>query len=111
MKLCEERRLDPFAGLVARPQIIAERFYDVVRGDTEVSFPSLEHLQNGGEHADDGAVRAVDAFVESAQSIEVTEELVSPIDQVNDHRGAVRESEPHASKAWRLWLAARAAQA
>ena len=43
------------------------------------------HLENGLQHADDGAVGAVHAFVESAQSVEMTEELVGPVNQVDDH--------------------------
>jgi hypothetical protein len=36
------------------------------------------------QNADDGAVRAVHAFVEPAQPVEVTEELVGAVDEVSD---------------------------
>jgi hypothetical protein len=48
-----------------------------------------EHLEHGLQHADDGAVGAVHAFVESAQAVEVTEEFVSAVDEVNDHFGSM----------------------
>jgi len=46
---------------------------------------SSEHLENGLQHAADRAVRAVFAFVEPAQTVEVREEFVGAIDEVNDH--------------------------
>jgi hypothetical protein len=42
-------------------------------------------LENSLQHANDGALRAVLAFGEPAQSVEVTEELVGPVNQVDDH--------------------------
>jgi hypothetical protein len=45
----------------------------------------VDHLEHGLQHADDGAIGAVHAFVESAQSVEMTEELVGAVDEVNDH--------------------------
>ena len=51
--------------------------------------PVLDHLEHGLQHADDGAVRAVLAFVEPAQAVEVTEELVGAVDEVNDHFGSL----------------------
>ena len=42
-------------------------------------------LEHGLQHADDRAVRAVFAFGKPAQAVEVTEELVSAVDEVNDH--------------------------
>ena len=45
----------------------------------------VDHLENGLQHADDGAVGAVHAFVEPAQAVEVTEEFVGAVDEVNDH--------------------------
>ena len=47
----------------------------------------VDHLEHGLQHADDGAVRAVFAFVEPTQPVEVTEEFVSAVDKVNDHFG------------------------
>jgi hypothetical protein len=49
------------------------------------------HLENGLQHADDCAIGTVHAFVEPAQAIEVTEELVSAVDEVNDHFGSMKQ--------------------
>jgi len=53
--------------------------------DTKVNAVVLQHLKNGLQHTDNGAVRTVLAFGKPAQAIEVTEELVSAVDEVNDH--------------------------
>ena len=45
----------------------------------------VQHLENGLQHTDDRAVRAVFAFGEPAQSVEVTEEFVSAVDKMDDH--------------------------
>ena len=45
----------------------------------------VDHLEHGLQNADDGAIRAVFAFVEPAQAVEVTEEFVSAVDKMNDH--------------------------
>jgi hypothetical protein len=42
-------------------------------------------LQNRIENSDDGAERAVFALVETAQSVEVTEQLIRSIDEMDDH--------------------------
>src|SRR6202035_3556055 len=54
-------------------------------GDTEIGVAGLDHLEHGLQHADDSAVRAVHSFVEPAQPVEVTEELVGAVDEVNNH--------------------------
>ena len=51
MELCPERGLDALAGLVARPEAIAERLDDVIGGDADVGRAALEHLHHGAEHA------------------------------------------------------------
>ena len=79
-------RLDAFARLVAGPEGVAERFDDVVGGDADVRGAPLDHLQHGVQHADDRAVRRVLAFVEAAQAVEVTEQLVRAVDEVGYHR-------------------------
>jgi hypothetical protein len=80
-----QRGLDAGAGLVVRPKPIAKRLDHVVGGDAEVRVAVLDHLEDGLQDADNGAVRAVHAFVEPAQPVEMTEEFVSAIDEVNDH--------------------------
>src|SRR6266513_2369089 len=94
MELREQRGLDAGAGLVVRPKSIAKRLDHVVGGDAEIGVAVLDHLENGLQHADDGAVRAVLAFVESAQAVEVTEEFVSAVDEVNDHFGSILDLAP-----------------
>src|SRR5213076_1769680 len=87
MELREQRGLDADAGLVVRPKSIAKRVDHVVGGDAEVSVAALDHLEHGLQHADDSAVRAVHAFVEPAQAVEVTEELVGTVNEMDDHFG------------------------
>ena len=85
MELREQRTLDAGAGLVVRPKPIAKRFDHVVGGDAEVRVAVLDHLKHGLQHANDRAVRAVHAFVEPAQAVEVTEQFVGAVDEVDDH--------------------------
>src|SRR5207245_7212828 len=47
----------------------------------------LDHLENGLQHADDGAVRAVLAFGKPAQAVEVAKELVGTVSEMDDHFG------------------------
>ena len=42
-------------------------------------------MEHGLQHADDRAVRAVLAFGEPAQPVEVTEEFVGAVDEVRNH--------------------------
>ena len=53
--------------------------------DTKVNAVVLQHLKNGLQHADDGAVRTVFAFGKPAQAIEVTKEFVSAVDEMHYH--------------------------
>jgi hypothetical protein len=99
MELREQRRIDAFAGLVAGPLVIAERFDHVVGGDAQVRRACLEHREHGVEHSGRGTHRLVPAGG-AAQPEEVAEQLVRAIDQVNDHaapmvvgRGADVQSE------------------
>src|SRR2546421_4043117 len=85
MKLREQRRLDPLTRLVARPKAITEGLDDVIGRHTEMRRPLLDHLQHGMQHAVYGAEGSIVAFVEAAQTIEVAEQLVRPVNQMNDH--------------------------
>src|SRR5205085_7208332 len=85
MKLREQRRLDPLTRLVARPKSITEGFDDVIGRHAEMRRPLLDHLQHGMQHAVYGAEGSIVAFVEAAQTIEVAEQLVRPVNQMNDH--------------------------
>ena len=85
IKLCEQRALDPSASLVVRPKPIAKRLDHVIGGNAEVSGVGLQHLENGLQHANDRAVRAVFAFCKSAQSVKVTKQFVSAVNKMNYH--------------------------
>ena len=85
MKLREQRRLDPVTCLVARPKSITEGLDDVIGRHAEMRRPLLDHLQHGMQHAVYGAEGSIVAFVEAAQTIEVAEQLVRPVNQMNDH--------------------------
>ena len=63
VELRPQRRLDAFAGLVAGPEIVAERLDDVIGGHADVRRPVLEHLHDGAEHAGDGAERRIGQFL------------------------------------------------
>jgi hypothetical protein len=59
----------------------------VIGCDTEVSRAAFDHLEHAIQDADDGAVRLVFAFVESPQSIEMSEQLVRTVDEMDEHSG------------------------
>ena len=46
---------------------------------------SSEHLEHGLQHANDRAVRAIHAFVEPAEPVEVTEQFVGTVNKMDDH--------------------------
>ena len=89
-ELRAQHGLDARAGLVAGPQRIAKRLDDVVGCDAQVRCTLLDHFQHALEDSGDCAERSVLALVEAAQSVEMTEQLVRPVDQVHDHAGAPR---------------------
>ena len=55
----QQRRIDAFAGLVAGPEIVAERLDDVIGGDADVRRAFFEHLRDRAQHAGDRAERPV----------------------------------------------------
>ena len=59
----------------------------MIRRHTDVRGSFLDHLQHRMQHADDCAEGPILAFVEAAQPIEVTEQLVRAVNEVNDHGG------------------------
>jgi hypothetical protein len=85
IELRPERALDPLPRLVAGPEIVAERFDDVIGRHADVRRAGLEHLRDGVQHAGDGAERRI-ALAETADAVEVAKELVRAVDQMNDHR-------------------------
>ena len=42
----------------------------------------VDHLEHGLQHTDDGAVRAVFAFVKPPQAVEVAKELVGTVNEM-----------------------------
>ena len=86
LELGAERALDAGAGLVAGPEVVAERLDHVVGGDAEMGGAALDDLQHGVQHAGDRAEGLVLALVEAALAVEVAEQLVGAVDEVDDHR-------------------------
>src|SRR6266850_5581392 len=92
MELRPERGIDALAGLVAEVELVAEGFNDVIGRHPDVRGSRLDHLEHGSDHPRDRAEGSVLALVESAEAVEVAEELVGAVDEVNDHRGMVYDS-------------------
>ena len=53
-ELREQMGVDPGAGLVAGPEIVAERFDDVIGGDGDVGCAGLEQARQGSRDRPDG---------------------------------------------------------
>ena len=88
MELRPQRRLDALAGLVAGPQIVAERLDDVIGRDADVRRAALDHLAaRCCSTPSDGAEGLVLPLAEAAQAVEVTEQLVGAVDEMDDHGG------------------------
>src|SRR5215210_5077314 len=88
MELRQQSALDAEAGFVARPKLVAKRLDHMVGGDTYERAAAFQHLEHGLQDSDDGAIRAVHAFVKAALAVEVTEQLVGSVDEVNDQVAA-----------------------
>ncbi len=86
MKLRPQRRLDAVAGLVAGPQVVAERLDDVIGRDADVRGAASRSSRSTVLSTPiDGAERLVLALAEAAQAVEVTEQLVGAVDEMDDH--------------------------
>ena len=85
LELRLEGSIDAFPRLVTGPEIVAEGLDDVIGGHPHVGRPRLTQLQHGVQHAGHGAEGRILAFAEAALSVEVSEELVGPVDEMNDH--------------------------
>jgi hypothetical protein len=84
LELRQQRWLDTFARLVARPQAVAERLDDMVGGHPDVRLAALDELEHGLEDANHRAERTVLPVVEAAQAVEVSEQLVRAVDEMYD---------------------------
>ena len=80
-----KRGIDAGAGLVARPEVVAEGLDDVIGRDADVRRAGLEHLQHGVQHAGRGAERLTVAPAAAAAAVEMAEQLVGAVDEVDDH--------------------------
>src|SRR5690606_5925213 len=85
MELFQEGALDACAGLVPGPELVAERFDHVIGSDTDVGGVVLEHLEHGAQHPEHGTVGRVAVLAEAAQAVEVAEQLVGPVQEMDNH--------------------------
>ena len=87
MELRAQRRVDAVAGLVAGPEVVAERLDDVVGRDADVrraaSRPSRAPCAARRPRRRTAGRRRAAA----AQAVEVAEQLVGAVDEVDDHQG------------------------
>jgi hypothetical protein len=60
----------------------------MIRGDADVRCASFEHLDNRSQDARDRAERALRRH--TPQAVIVAKQLVSAVDEVNDHVGKER---------------------
>ena len=80
LKLRPQVWLDPFAGFVVRPEVVAERFNHMVGGDAYVRGAGLDHFQYGMQHAGHRLIRLVLALIVASVSVEMAEQLVGSVD-------------------------------
>ena len=85
MELRHQRAVDALAGLVARPELVAERLDDVVGGDADVGGAALDHPEHGVHHAARRGERRLGARGGALPAVEMPEQLVGAVDQVDDH--------------------------
>src|SRR4029453_13280860 len=92
LELGIQHRIDPFAGLVARPEPVAERLDDVIRGHAQVRRAPLEHAEHRGHDAAHGPeLLRGGALERRCRREEVTKELVRAVDQMDDHDPTIRQ--------------------
>jgi hypothetical protein len=73
VELSEQSRLDPRAGLIARPHAISKRFDHMIGRYSDMGLSAFEHLDDSLKHTDDGAERPVSTLSEASQAVEVPE--------------------------------------
>ena len=57
----------------------------VTSNDKQTFAAAFDGFEDRVQHADHGAVRLVLPLAEAAQAVEVTEQLVGPVDEMDDH--------------------------
>ena len=86
LELRVQQRVHPLAGLVARPERVAERLDDVIGGHAQMRRAALEHAQDRRDDAPNSQQLLRPAAVEGRpRREEVAEELVGAVDEVHDH--------------------------
>src|SRR5262245_53638439 len=80
-----QSRLDADSCFVTRPKVISKRFDDVIRRDTDMGCPVLNHLRDHSQQPTNRAKRRI-SFTKASNAVEMTKEFVSTVNQVNDHR-------------------------
>ena len=86
LELAVQQRVDALARLVVRPERVAERFDDVIGGHSHVRGAAFEHAENGSDDTTDRPELRRRAPVERRRGREeVAEQLVRPVDEMNDH--------------------------
>ena len=83
LELGQEIGLDPFAGLVAWPQPIAEGLDDVIGRDGDVRGAAANHAQDRREHAAHRGDFATVPIPRGRQGVVVPEQLVCAVDQMD----------------------------
>ena len=86
-ELRQQQRVHAGARLVRRPHVVAERFDDVIGRDAEMGRAVLQHREH---RLDDAAGRAdLDAVaveMSRPRRVVLAEDLIRPVDEMNDHR-------------------------
>ena len=99
-KLAEEIRIDPFTGLVARPQLIAERLDDVIGRDGHVGRAALHQAEHGADDPAHCAHLAAVSITRRWNGVVVPEQLVGAVDQMDLQSAAPRSGEGEPANAW-----------
>ena len=87
-ELRQQVGFDAFAGLVAWPQFVAERFDDVIGRNGDVRGAAFDHAQNRCEHASDRGDLLTIPIPRGRQRVVVPEQLVCAVDEIDFQRAA-----------------------
>src|SRR5437867_44664 len=79
-------RVHAFTGLVARPEVVAERLDDMVCRYTDMSDTGLEHAKHATKYAASGPNLLAPGIHVRGESVEVAKQLVSTVQYVDIHR-------------------------
>jgi hypothetical protein len=88
--LREEIERNAFTGLIAGIQVISKGLDDVVRRDTDVSNPSINHSFNRTDDTPDRADLAALIVFDRRHGKIMPEQLISSVYEVNVHDGEYR---------------------